>query len=130
MSKPILFYDGDCGFCSSAVQFILDHENSESFMFTPLQGELAAKELPGELVKDLNTVVVKHQNVIYTKSQAIFFVGCYLKKPYRFVHFGKYLPKTLSNGMYDIIARNRYSLSKVSKTCRILSKNERKRFIN
>lgn len=130
MSRPILFYDGDCGFCSSAVQFILDHETSESFLFAPLQGELAAQELPGMLVKDLNTVVVKHQNVIYTKSQAIFFVASYLKKPYRFMHFGKYIPKAFSNQLYDIVAKNRYSLSRVSKTCKIPSENERKRFIH
>ncbi|MBM7698195.1 thiol-disulfide oxidoreductase DCC family protein [Kurthia huakuii] len=130
MGKPILFYDGDCGFCSAAVQFILDHEANECFLFTPLQGELAARELPTKLVKDLNTFVVKHDHVLYTKAQAVFFVARYLNKPYCYMHFGRYVPIALSNRIYDIVAKNRDSLSKVSKMCKIPSEQERKRFIH
>lgn len=130
MGKPILFYDGECGFCSATVQFILEHEAHECFLFTPLQGELAARELPKELVTDLNTFVVKHDDVLYTKAQAFFFVARYLNKPYCYMQFGRYIPLVISNSIYDILAKNRDSLSKVSKMCTIPSEQERKRFIH
>lgn len=31
--EHVVFYDGDCGFCNSSVQFILEKENSISILF-------------------------------------------------------------------------------------------------
>ena len=33
---PILLYDGNCGVCSEAVQWVLAHERSHSLRFAPL----------------------------------------------------------------------------------------------
>lgn len=130
MSRPILFYDGECGFCAATVQFMMDHEKSEDFLFAPLQGEMAAQALPGELVNDLNTVVVKHKDVIYTRTNAVIFIAKYLKKPYSYIRFLRIFPYPLRDAGYNIIARNRDFLSQSRKMCKIPSNQQRKRFIN
>ena len=42
MSRPVLLYDGLCGFCNTTVQFILGHESRQTLLFAPLQGSFAA----------------------------------------------------------------------------------------
>src|SRR5215470_10829986 len=40
-SDPILFYDGVCGFCDRAVQFVLRHDTEQRFRFATLQSAFA-----------------------------------------------------------------------------------------
>src|SRR5262245_40385253 len=39
--KPVLLYDGVCGFCNKTVQFILKHDRNGTVLFSPLQGQYA-----------------------------------------------------------------------------------------
>lgn len=38
---PIIFYDGTCGLCHHAVQFVLKYDKKKLFLFAPLQGKTA-----------------------------------------------------------------------------------------
>ena len=49
LAAVILFYDGHCGLCHSAVKFVLKHDRRALFRFAPLQGELAKQHLPPSL---------------------------------------------------------------------------------
>ena len=58
--NPIVFYDGDCGFCNSSVQFILNKRKRE-FYFLPLQSDQAKKILNAngiEIKKDLDEKII------------------------------------------------------------------------
>jgi predicted DCC family thiol-disulfide oxidoreductase YuxK len=55
----ILFYDGHCGLCHSAVKFVLKHDRGTVFRFAPLRGELASRRLPARLP---DTMVVETEN--------------------------------------------------------------------
>jgi predicted DCC family thiol-disulfide oxidoreductase YuxK len=56
----VLFYDGDCGFCSRAVRFVQVRDAAALFRFEPLQGPEAATLLPryGTDPGDLDTLLV------------------------------------------------------------------------
>lgn len=129
LDKPILFYDGDCGFCQRSVQFIIEHEKSPLYNFAPLQGEAAVNHLPKALTEDLDSLVILSGNTIYTKSDAVLFIANSLVFPYSLAKIGKVIPVRIRNQMYKLVARNRFKLSKVSKTCVIPSDEERLRFI-
>lgn len=129
MNRPILFYDGDCGFCQNSVQFILQHEKEHKLIFAPLQGDYASKHLPQELTNDLNSLVILDNRKIYTKSNAALFVADSLSFPYSLAKMGKFVPLIIRDGMYKLIAQNRFKLSKGSKTCKIPTADERLRFI-
>ena len=55
----ILFYDGHCGLCHSAVKFVLKRDRQALFRFAPLQGELASRRLPATLP---DTMIVATEN--------------------------------------------------------------------
>ena len=40
--KPVLLYDGLCGFCDRAVRFVLRFDPQGVIHFAPLQGKFAA----------------------------------------------------------------------------------------
>lgn len=129
MNGPILFYDGDCGFCQKSVQFILNHEKEPLLRFAPLQGEYALKYLPKDLTNDLDSLVILQDQKIYTKSDAVLLIVKSLGFPYSLAKVGKIIPLSVRDLLYKLVARNRFKLSKASKTCAIPTIEERLRFI-
>lgn len=129
MNQPILFYDGTCGFCQWSVQLVLEHEKLPTFYFASLQSDFAKKHLPKALTKDLNSVVVLDNQRIFTQSDAVIKVASTLSFPYSLAKIGQFIPKSVRNTLYQLVAQNRQKLSPVSKKCRILTKEERMRFI-
>lgn len=55
--QALLLYDGVCGLCDRAVQFVLTRDQDDRFRFAPLQGPTAAKVLArhGIDASDLDT---------------------------------------------------------------------------
>ena len=43
--RPVLLYDGLCGFCDGTVQFILRHDRRGTMQFATLQGEMGQRVL-------------------------------------------------------------------------------------
>ena len=48
----LVFYDGQCGLCDHAVQFLLKADKKNKFLFAPLQGTTALQELKDMAEKD------------------------------------------------------------------------------
>lgn len=128
--NSILFYDGDCGFCQQSVQFILKHEKNPYFKFAPLQGEIAAKILPATMTKNLDSVVVYHNEKMLTESNAALFIAKNLKFPFTLLFLFKIFPKSILDYVYRIIAKNRYKLTYSRNICKIPDENVKKRFLN
>ncbi|GEK35259.1 thiol-disulfide oxidoreductase DCC family protein [Kurthia sibirica] len=129
MDNPILFYDGDCGFCQRSVQLIIDNEKVPCFYFAPLQGDFAAQQLPTSLTTDLNSLVVLYKQQLYTQSDAMLLIVSFLSLPYSLAKIGKLMPRTIRNKAYTIVAQNRQKLSSYSKSCKLPTLEERARFI-
>lgn len=129
MENPVLFYDGDCGFCQGSVQFILKHEKKALLHFAPLQGEFAKQQLPQRLIQDLNSLVILSEGKLYTQSDAVLFVAQTLAFPYSLAKIGKVIPVIVRNALYKVIAQNRFKLSKMSKSCKLPTSAERLRFV-
>jgi predicted DCC family thiol-disulfide oxidoreductase YuxK len=43
---PVLFFDGECGFCDRAIRFAMTHDVHQRLYASPLQGATAARVLP------------------------------------------------------------------------------------
>ncbi|MEK4092222.1 thiol-disulfide oxidoreductase DCC family protein [Viridibacillus sp. FSL H8-0110] len=127
--NPILFYDGSCGFCQWAVQFVLKHERNHDILFAPLQGETAKNTLSLNLTKNLDSVVVKSPAGILTESEAVFFLLPYLKTPFSLFTIFKLIPLFARNPVYRLVARNRHKLMKAPASCHLPSLDERKRLL-
>jgi predicted DCC family thiol-disulfide oxidoreductase YuxK len=111
----VLFFDGDCGFCTRSVRFVYEYDEKGLIDFAPLQGELAGKfSLKGYSEKGGGSMVIlrEEDGEIFTKGEALIELGKVLGGVFRVLAVVfSFFPKGLRNRLYDLVAKNRYKLS-------------------
>jgi len=138
VSHPILLYDGVCGLCNRAVQFVLRHDRTGIFRFASLQSELAVQILKrhGADPAALDTVYVVvgselTNEVLLGRSHAVQFVLRELGGMWRVFAFALWvLPRPLRDWGYGVVARNRYQMFGKYETCPLPSEDTRSRFLD
>lgn len=108
--ENLIFYDGDCGFCNSSVQFVLNHKKLV-FHFAPLQSSIAEKILVAHnIALNLDTIYFLKKGKLYDRSSAALQITRGLKGGYPLL-FGFYIiPKFLRDTFYDMIAKKRHKI--------------------
>ena len=107
--SPIVFYDGECCFCSWSVQTIHKLDHSEEIHFAPLQGNTAKRLLPEADRLELSTLIYLQPNLAAEKrSTAVIEI---LRQTGGFLGFiapiGYFLPRSWRDSMYDFVAKRR-----------------------
>ena len=131
--QPIIFFDGVCNLCNSAVNFIIDRDKRKQFYFASLQSEQAKSVLKeyGEEVKKLDTIIYKDsENRLYTKSSAALRIAKNLNAGWPLLYFFIILPKPLRDAIYDFIAARRYAWFGKRETCRLPDPELKERFLD
>ena len=129
--KYYVFYDGDCGFCNFWVHWILKKDVKDQFLFASLQSELGQSFLQerGLKLKDLDTLYLwKPKEYYLQRSHAVFKIAEKIGGTYTLLSLLRYLPKFLTDFVYDMVAANRKKLA--SGACEIPTPEERKKFIS
>jgi len=128
-NTPIVFYDGDCGFCNRSVAFVLKHDKTKSISFAPLQSELTVSLFKdrGWEAPDLSTFYFLENGVLFEKSTAALKVAKYFSFPQSISRIGWIIPRFIRDWFYDGIAKRRQRLSKGY--CVMPTENERQRFL-
>ena len=126
---PIVFYDGDCGFCNKSVQLILNNERSPEIRFSALQSDFSRAffESRGLPEPDLSTFYFYNGSKLYQKSAAAFRVLAYLKWYWQILQVFRIIPTFLADRVYDFIARRRKKLA--GDFCALPDAEQRKRFL-
>lgn len=132
----LVFYDGDCGFCSHAVRAVLEADHDLRFHFAPLQGPTAAAlrtrhpELPTDLDSMLYVEREGGDERVYVRADAVIRLCERLDAPAfrRFAWF-RHLPRPLADLAYRVFARNRLRVSRRLGACPVPSPAERSRFL-
>lgn len=138
MPHPIILYDGVCGLCNRLNQFVLQRDPGDVFRFASLQSGFAGRILArhGANAAGLNTVyvVVDHEapgEHLLARSDAIAFVLKQLGGIWYpvgvLLHF---LPRSVRDWGYGIVARNRYRVFGRFDTCMLPSAATRDRFLD
>ena len=128
-NSPVLLYDGECGLCSFAVQFILRYEKDKRIKFATLKSDWAKNILRNlsELPPNLDSVVLLQNQTIFIKSKAVMRITPYLKFPFNLLAVFKIIPTALADAIYDWVARNRQRFFK--QQCLVMSREGKDRFI-
>jgi len=126
---PVLFYDGDCGFCNYSVQFVLDHERNTRVHFSALQSETAKlffedHQLPPP---DLSTFYYWNGKQLYERSTGGLHVVKNLKAPYSWLSIFLIVPRFIRDGVYNWIAKRRHRFA--NQQCALPTPEQRKRFL-
>ncbi|MEN0050827.1 MAG: thiol-disulfide oxidoreductase DCC family protein [Bacteroidota bacterium] len=128
---PILLFDGVCNLCNGFVQFVIKIDPEGVFQFASLQSEtgqqlLKKHNLPS---KELKSVVLIHQNIAYTHSDAPLEAARLLGGFWQLFYAFKVLPLGLRNAIYNWIARNRYRWFGKQESCWLPTPELKERFV-
>jgi len=127
----VLFFDGECGFCSKSVRRVNRLDREGAVDFAPLQGKLS-KELGLEEFADKKggTMVLLRESdgERFFKSDACILLGKTLGQPWSALA-GCYaiFPKSLRDSLYDFVARNRYLIAGRADACEMPGEGLRNR---
>jgi len=129
-NKNIVFFDGECGVCNFWVQWILERDKKDKFLFSSLQSGFGQKFLSdrGLETKQFNTLyLLKPDGNYLIKSRAVLEIAGLLGGLYSFLKIGTLLPTSLRDRLYDMVSRNRMKIS--AQKCFLPDQHQKKKFI-
>lgn len=131
--KKIILFDGVCNLCNNAVNFIIEHDKKDVFRFASLQSEIGQK-LTSERGIDpaeLDSIVLIEPGVAYfKKSTAALEISKELSGGYSMLKYLSFLPEALRDGVYDLIANNRYKWFGKKDACMIPTPELKAKFLD
>jgi predicted DCC family thiol-disulfide oxidoreductase YuxK len=132
---PVLLYDGVCGFCNRAVQFVLARDRRGTMRFAPLQGDFAvgvlARHPECRGIDSLILVEPAHPagERIAVRSAALLGLAAYLGGPWRAATLLRIVPRAIRDWAYDRFASVRYRVFGRFDSCPLPSADQRTRFL-
>jgi predicted DCC family thiol-disulfide oxidoreductase YuxK len=135
--RSILLYDGVCGLCNRLVQLFLRIDRSGILRFTPLESPFALDLLTRFAVPQaepegviLITGTLTPHEAIYHRFDAIREALCQLHDPWSTLGaLLRFVPRSLREWSYGVVARNRYRLFGKYDTCPIPTEAQRSRIL-
>lgn len=129
--NPVILFDGICNLCNNAVQFVIKHDKKKIFRFASLQSESGKALLHkyGLPVNDPNSFVLVQNNKAYTKSTAALLVTQKLSGAVKLLYGFIIVPPFLRNGIYKMVAANRYKWFGKKDSCMVPSAGLSARFL-
>ncbi len=125
-----ILYDGDCGFCNHWIQWVLQRDKKNLFLFASLQSKFGQNFLMDRNLdrKSFNTLYLyKPNRFYYTQSDAVLHIAKILGGKYALVSILNIFPKFLRDAVYSQIAKNRHQFK--SQYCNIPSEKDKKKFL-
>lgn len=131
VTAPMLVYDGSCGFCSRAVQFILQHERRHDLLFVPRDSALGKDLRRSHQLEAVESMVWIADGRAAIESGAVLQSAEYLGGVWStLATIGSLVPAPLRNWGYRLLARNRRRLSGSVQSCLVPTAEQRARFLN
>ena len=131
LDKPIILFDGECNLCNASVQFIIQRDSKECFLFSSLQSDAAQAILLQYNLEnlDFNTIILLEDGIIYDKSTAILKIIRRLSGFYKLGYIFIAVPKFIRDFVYKIISKNRYKWFGKRDSCMIPTEELKLRFL-
>ncbi len=129
--EQIIIFDGVCNLCSASVRFIIKRDKGFNFKFVTVQSE------PGKVLLEehglnpdcIHTMLLVKEGAAYTRSDAALEISRCLDGLWPILVVLKIIPKFIRNGLYTIIANNRYKWFGKKEACLVPTPDIKSRFI-
>ncbi len=131
--KKIILFDGVCNLCNNSVNFIIEHDKKDVFRFASLQSEIGQKLTSERGIdpEELDSIVLIEPGVAYfKKSTAALEISKELSGGYSMLKYFSFLPEGLRDGVYDLIANNRYKWFGKKESCMIPTPELKAKFLD
>lgn len=127
----IIYFDGVCNLCNWSVRFVIKHDKKRIYSFASLQTNFAKNQsihINGQDIK-FDTIIYAEDDFKYEKSDAILKIMIGFGGLWRLIKIFRVIPKTWRDGLYDMIASNRYRWFGKKDQCMVPSNDIASRFI-
>ena len=130
-NKKIVLFDGVCNFCNDKINFIIKNDKHDVFRFVALQSETGQKIIKhlGIDVSIDSIILYEPGYAYYIKSEAVFRILKHLSSVARLLLIFNFIPTSIKNIFYDLIAKNRYNWYGKKENCMLPTQEVRSKFI-
>ena len=134
MTNRVIFFDGYCVLCNSSVNFLISRDKKDNFRFAALQSDESVKilsefDIDPNLLAHPDTVIYLRNGDLKFKSDAAIHIISDLGGGFSLFKALIFLPKSLRDSAYNLVASKRYSLFGKNESCRIPKWEEKHKFI-
>jgi predicted DCC family thiol-disulfide oxidoreductase YuxK len=114
------------------VNFIINRDSDNSFLFSALQSESGQEILKSFNLSttEFDTFILVDGDQYLTRSDAVISIAKNLKGFPKILIIGKWIPKFFRDFLYDLVAKSRYKIFGKRQSCRIPTPEEKSRFLN
>ena len=130
--KKIILFDGVCNLCNSTVQFLIKHDKKDVFRFVALQSDLGQQITAyiGIDTSKVDSIIVYEPGKAYFyKAEAALEIASAIGGICSLLGIFKVVPKSISNAVYDYIARNRYKWYGKKEACMLPTPEIKAKFL-
>jgi predicted DCC family thiol-disulfide oxidoreductase YuxK len=110
-NKDLILFDGVCNLCHNSVQYVIERDTHNRFVFASLQSNLGQQVLKHHNINPDVTdsiILYRHNKGIKIKSTAALLIANKLGLPSSLLSVFLIIPPFLRHLVYDFIAINRY----------------------
>ena len=132
---PVVLFDGVCNLCSASVQWIIERDPGAAFRFASLQSEAGAAllEMHGLSLPagaDPDSVLLVDETGVHEQSDAALRIARGLGRPWSLLWGLRFVPRFVRDGLYRLVARNRYRWFGRKDACWLPTPELRSRFLD
>ena len=129
--KKIVLFDGVCNYCNDKINFIIKNDKQDVFRFVALQSETGQKIIKYlGIDSSIDSIILYEPGYAYfIKSEAVFRIIKHLSSAVKLVLFFNFIPTSIKNIFYDIIAKNRYNWYGKKESCMMPTEEVKRKFI-
>ena len=126
----VVFYDGECRFCSAVVRFVLRRDRDALFQFASIQSEAGCELLAeyGVPSPGLDTMYLLEAGQVYERSTAALRIARRLRGYGVAARICLCIPRFIRDFCYRVIARNRHRILRQNH-CFLPTEDQEKRFL-
>ena len=126
----IILFDGVCNLCGNSVSLLIKYDKNNIFRFAAMQTKAGENIMQDyHILNDRKSIILIKEGTVFYKSEAIIEIAKQITGWPSILKYGFLFPKFLRDGIYDLIAKNRYFLFGKKDTCSTPSEKDIKRFI-
>ncbi len=129
-----ILFDGVCNLCNASINFVIDRDGHNKFVFAPLQSETGSKILQEYAIAvpqgDFDSIILVKNNKVYKKSSAALEIARELNGLWPALYLFKIIPSPIRDIFYNLIAKNRYKLFGRSDSCRMPTPELQQKFLS
>ena len=129
--KKIVLFDGVCNYCNDKINFIIKNDKQDVFRFVALQSETGQKIIKHlGIDSSIDSIILYEPGYAYfIKSEAVFRIIKHLSSAVKLLLIFNFIPTSIKNIFYDIIARNRYNWYGKKDSCMLPTEDVKRKFI-